>query len=574
MAMHDDGNDTNVRFGKFGEWLSAGSLSRQFGIIFRTLAIFVVLLGLSAAVGFVRIEQRAQNLANLTDVAFLTSAMNREVNLSKDNMGAFRARNYEPVLIERAIDNARGAQQFNSELRSAAGNIDAAWLPVVDALDSDLKQVETIMEEIRDAPRDIVEEESFLGPRYDFIDATNAKIVGLRDDASGRVEEVSTNGLFEIQAAMAAVALFALLAVGLVFLAQRYLAARVVKPVEKISTISAGLVAGDMSLRIPTWNRHDEIGQMASSLAVMQSYAQEIVDRAQQKVQAQQERNQRVDALQLLADRFEQMVGKVATEVAATSSQLKGAAQQMTDNAQASSQSVLKATDLLSETSRGVTQAASASDEFVVSITEVSRQAASSASRAGEAADAVRDADNAVTQLDKMANQVGAVIELISEIAQRTNLLALNASIEAARGGEAGRGFAVVASEVKELAQQTANATSEVEEQIRLIQGNSSASAAALRKISEQVSSLESTSVSIASAVDQQSLAGQELAQSIDLAARNTEAVSANMETVSSMAVATGAAAGQVLGSCNQLSEQAEMLRQQVTEFLGHVRSA
>lgn len=229
---------------------------------------------------------------------------------------------------------------------------------------------------------------------------------------------------------------------------------------------------------------------------------------------------------------------------------------------------------MVAETASGVTGAASASDEFVLSIAEISRQAASSANQAFEANTFAQDANQTVTELDDMAGQVSSLVEIIRQIAERTNLLAFNASIEAARSGEAGRGFAVVASEVKELAQQTSKATEEVESQIHSIQTNSSESAAALRKIMEQVAALQLNSTSIAASVDQQSIAGQELARSIDLAARNTETVSADMDDVSEMAVATSAAASQVLGSCNQLGEQAEHLRGQVAEFLTHVRAA
>ncbi|MDX1702900.1 MAG: methyl-accepting chemotaxis protein, partial [Altererythrobacter ishigakiensis] len=213
-----------------------------------------------------------------------------------------------------------------------------------------------------------------------------------------------------------------------------------------------------------------------------------------------------------------------------------------------------------------------ASDEFAMSIGEISCQAASSAELAREASSIASDADNTISELAASAQEVGQIVELIQTIAQRTNLLALNASIEAARGGEAGRGFAVVASEVKELAMQTSRATEKIADQIQSMQDTTGASVTALRSIASQVDQLESTAVAIASAVDQQSVAGQDLARSIELAAQATDAVTSHIDDVRELSLSTGAAASQVLGSANNLEEQSRMLNSQVEAFLSKVR--
>jgi methyl-accepting chemotaxis protein len=227
----------------------------------------------------------------------------------------------------------------------------------------------------------------------------------------------------------------------------------------------------------------------------------------------------------------------------------------------------------MSEASSGVTAAAAASDEFAMSIGEISRQAASSAELAREASEATTSADETISKLSTSAEQVGQIVELIQSIAQRTNLLALNASIEAARGGEAGRGFAVVAAEVKDLAAQTSRATEEVADQIRRMQETTGASVSALRSVGERVKQLETTAISIATAVDQQSVAGQDLARSIDVAARSTDDVATHIAQVREASVSNGVASNQLLNSATELEGQAGTLRNQFNEFLSHVRA-
>ena len=348
------------------------------------------------------------------------------------------------------------------------------------------------------------------------------------------------------------------------------------------------LAAGDNNLTIPGKKRRDEIGEMARAMEVfhragkrLERLSQERAEQAKaeldeqtrHQVQKEESRQEREQMLRDVADQFERTVGDVVSGVAEASTQLQTTSKMMAGTAEQSSTRAAEVSASMEEANTGATAAAAASDEFAMSIGEISRQAANSAQLARTATSSAAEADATISALSDSAQQVGQIVELIQTIAQRTNLLALNASIEAARGGEAGRGFAVVASEVKELAMQTSRATEQVANQIRAMQDTTGASVSALRTIADQVHELEATAVSIASAVDQQSVAGQDLARSIDLAARSTEQVANHIEDVRDLSLSTGSAASQVLSSATSLEDQASILRVQVDAFLTKVRS-
>ncbi|MGY6550402.1 MAG: methyl-accepting chemotaxis protein [Erythrobacter sp.] len=411
----------------------------------------------------------------------------------------------------------------------------------------------------------------------------------LAADLNTRSEVLKETGIAYFFNMVMLLALLAMVGAGVLITGLAYLSRDFSVKIGEITTAMTMLAKGDRRFSVSGSERKDEIGAMVRALDLfkraskqLENWARERTERAEQEIRLQMDRErERQEAeerkavlLDEVARQFERTVGEVVHRVASASSELNTTASRMAQSAEEASRRTGEVAVSMEEANAGATSAAAASDEFALSISEISRQAASSSQLARLATEATGEADETISALSASAEEVGQIVELIQTIAQRTNLLALNASIEAARGGEAGRGFAVVASEVKELAMQTSRATEKVAEQIRAMQDTTGASVKALRSIAHQVQELETTAVSIASAVDQQSVAGQDLARSIDLAARGTEKVAGHIEDVRQLSLSTGAAASQVLTSATDLEEQASHLSKQVQTFLSRVRNA
>lgn len=359
--------------------------------------------------------------------------------------------------------------------------------------------------------------------------------------------------------------------------------------IREITAAMSGLARGDRSTAVPGTERRDEIGEMSRALAVFRRSAQDLArlqeqaaEAAQQELARQEaeyvrleaERVRKAELMSELATRFERMVGDIVTSVAAASEQLEITASDMASSAGQSARLTEEVTRSMRHATSGVTAAASASDEFALSIGEISRLASSSAGLAKDARLSAHGADATIVGLAAAAEQIEQIVGMIDAIATRTDLLALNASIEAARSGQAGRGFAIVASEVKQLAKQTSDATGEVANQIEAIQASTRESVAVLRRIGEQVREMEGGAVAIAQSVEQQTAASRDLARNLAMAAGGTDEIGESLSQVNETALSTGLAASQVLEAASDLHKQAAILREQVEEFIGYVRTA
>jgi len=364
------------------------------------------------------------------------------------------------------------------------------------------------------------------------------------------------------------------------------------KPLSGMAATMNDLANGNLDVEIPARDRTDEIGDMAQAVQIFkdsairtkelevknkeQEAAQEARNReqeAEQEATAQRAEKEKKELMRKMADDFEASVGGVVRAVSSAATQMNTSAQSMSSISEETSSQASTVTSAAEQASANVATVASATEELTSSIQEINQQVAHSAKVASEAVNEARASHATVQGLVKSAQKIGDVVSLITDIAEQTNLLALNATIEAARAGEAGKGFAVVASEVKNLANQTARATEEIGAQVQEIQTSTEQAATSIENVGNTITKIDEITTSVSAAVEEQSAATQEIARNIEQASAGTQEVSSSIQGVTTAAGEAGAVSNEVLSSADELGRNSASLQNEVDKFLNQVRT-
>jgi len=363
------------------------------------------------------------------------------------------------------------------------------------------------------------------------------------------------------------------------------------RPVTQMANVAQQIALGDVDHDIEVKSR-DEIGILAEAFRSLIDYMKELSAAAERiaandltvKVEPKSEadalgksfKNMTInlsDIIRQMGDGSTQLVS-AANEVASSSEQMSKGAKDQTDQMAQVSTAVEEMTATIMETSKNAGEA-----------TTGSRKAADTAGTGGQIvnetiqgmqkiAAVVRESAQSIGKLAKSADQIGEIIGVIDDIADQTNLLALNAAIEAARAGEQGRGFAVVADEVRKLAERTGKATGEITQMIKGIQNETADAVKSMeagilevdkgRELADKAGSSLNEIVTMAQQVSDMIV---QIATASEEQSSAAEQISKNVENVSTIARESATGAQQSATAAEELNRQAEAMKQIVAKF-------
>ena len=347
------------------------------------------------------------------------------------------------------------------------------------------------------------------------------------------------------------------------------LARMITQPINVIIPVLKEVAAANLTADVPTHlaRRKDEIGDLARSVENLKNNLRQIIAELSHGAQLLLPCS---SSLSLFAGTLEDNTNSLSSQVLSVTA--------ATDQ---STKMVISIANNANEVSRSITTTSAAIDEMTLSLNEININCQKEAAIVQAASSTTRTTSDLMAQLDVSSNEIGKIVEVIKEIASQTDLLALNATIEAARAGETGKGFAVVANEIKVLAQQTADSSQQIRDQIFEMQSNTHNAVEAIEEITQLIEQVAQTSQIIVSAVHEQGVIINEISNSmatsskgasaialhVDDSAQNLSAVSGSMHEVNQIAITTADGVESIKKNSYNLEQLSSKLEEIVKRF-------
>jgi methyl-accepting chemotaxis protein len=320
--------------------------------------------------------------------------------------------------------------------------------------------------------------------------------------------------------------------------------------VERIKDVAQG--EGDLTKRIEI-DSDDEVAELAKWFNTFMDKLHQMISQLADNTRALTTSSEEISKSSQEQSHGAKMQSEQTTQVATAMQEMASTVQQVSENSE---------------------NAANASQKAAAAAREGGKIVEETLSRMRAIADSVGDSAHKVQELGKRSDEIGQIISVIDDIADQTNLLALNAAIEAARAGEQGRGFAVVADEVRKLAERTSQATKQITDMIGSIQAETKSAVTAMHAGTKEVETgVESTShagQSLREIIQMSEQVGDMIAHIATAATQQsaaTEQINGSIEQIARITASTATAAQQTTGAFEDLSGLARDLQQLVGQF-------
>ncbi len=322
---------------------------------------------------------------------------------------------------------------------------------------------------------------------------------------------------------------------------------------------------GDLTMRLPISSK-DELGELASWFNVFMGKMQDII------IRISKDTNE--------VDRASRSLSGIAAELSSQADKSSDRANNVAAATEELNASITTVAAAMEQSSTNSSMVASASEEMSATISQIAGNVEEASKISDSAVQQAQETAKRMGELETAAQTISRVTETITEISEKTHLLALNATIEAARAGEAGKGFAVVATEIKELANQTAEATNDIKKQISGIQCSSKISISAMDGIVDIINQINEIISTITTAVGEQSTTTQEITANITHTSQGLMEINANVSQGASISgeisrdiTQVSEAAGQIAGKSSDVTLQADQLQKLSAELKEIVNS-